>query len=74
MKKILTLLFTLTVALSLAMSAWAIRWPFHLHKHAKAEATTDNTKAHDLHAKKKGATKGKKEGQEGTNPGHHAKQ
>ncbi len=70
MKKILTILFTLTVGLSLAMSAWAIRWPLHLHRHAKSEATTDNGKAHDPHAKKKGATsKGKKEGQKGANPG-----
>ncbi len=67
MKKILTILFMLTVALSLAMSAWAIRWPFHLHKHAKSEAT-ENVKAHDPHAKKKGATVGKKKGQKGTNP------
>ncbi len=68
MKKILTILFTLTVALSLAMPASAIRWPLHLHKHAKSEATTDNGKAHDPHAKKKGATEGKKKGQKGSNP------
>ncbi len=68
MKKILTVLFTLTVALSLAMPAWAVRWPLHLHKHAKSEAT-ENGKAHEQHAKKKGATKGKKQGQEGATPG-----
>lgn len=67
MKKILTLLFTLTVALSLAMPASAVRWPFHLHKHAKSEAT-ENGKAHEQHAKKKGATEGKKKGQKGSSP------
>ena len=66
MKKTLCLLFTLTVALLLAMPASAVRWP--LHKHGKSEAT-EHGKSHQKHAKKKGATQGEKEGQEGTNPG-----
>jgi hypothetical protein len=65
MKKTLCLLFTLTVALALAVPASAMHWP--LHKHGKSQAI-ENGKAHEKHAKKKGATKGKKEGQEGTAP------
>lgn len=63
MKKSLCLLFTLTVALAMAMPASA-RW--HLHKH-KSEAA-ENGKAHEKQAKKKGAIKGQKEGQEATTP------
>ena len=65
MKKTLCLLFTLTVALLLAMPASAV-WPFH--KHSKSQVT-ENGKSHQKHAKKKGATQGEQAGQEGTSTG-----
>ena len=62
MKKLLTLLFAFAVAFSLTMPTFA-------KKDEKKEATaTTEGKAHKKHAKKKGATKGKKEGQLGTSP------
>lgn len=67
MKKLLTLLATFAVAVSLAMPVYAKKG----EKGGKKEtaSTTQHGKAHEMHGKKKGATKGKKEGQEGTNPG-----
>jgi hypothetical protein len=62
MKKIFTLLATLAVAFSLTMPAFA-------KQGGKEGGTGHHGKAHWLHAKKKGAHKGKKEGQEGSNPG-----
>lgn len=64
MKKFLTVLFAISVATSLAMPVFA-------KKHHKKSKDTDTTlestsgKAHKKHAKKKGATEGQKEGQEG---------
>ncbi len=71
MKKLLTLLFTAAVAISLSTPASA-KW---LHRKKKDTAeSSESTKAHAKHAKKKGATEGTKAGQEGTNPGDAAKQ
>ena len=63
LKKLLTLLFTFAVAFSLTTPTFA-------KKGGKKEsaATSKEGKAHKKHAKKKGATKGKKEGQQGTSP------
>ena len=55
MKKLLTLLATLAVAFSFTMPAFA--------KRGKKPKENEG-KAHKQHAKKKGATKGEKEGQE----------
>jgi hypothetical protein len=65
MKKILTLLATLAVACWLTMPVFATQGGTS----QGAPTTGHHGKAHRLHAKKKGAHKGKKEGQEGTNPG-----
>jgi hypothetical protein len=63
MKKLLTVLFTLAIALSLGMPAFA-------KKGEKKETTTtlEHGKAHKKHAKKKGATQGQKEGQQEQQP------
>jgi hypothetical protein len=67
MKKLFTLLATLAVAVSLAMPVYANGQ--EKGKEAAAPAAgSHHAKAHRMHAKKKGATKGKKEGQEGTAP------
>ncbi len=55
MKKLFTLLATLAVAFSLTMPVYA--------KVGKKKSDTKG-QAHKQHAKKKGATKGEKEGQE----------
>ncbi len=70
MKKLLTLLATFAVAVSLAMPVYAKKGEKG-EKGGKKEtaSTTQHGKAHEKHAKKKGATKGEKEGQEETNPG-----
>ena len=65
MKKLFTLLATLAVAVSLAMPVYAKGQ--EKGKEAAAPGA-HHAKAHRMHAKKKGATKGKKEGQEGTAP------
>jgi hypothetical protein len=65
MKKFTTLLFTLAIAFSLAVPVSA-KWP-HLRKKHTA-TTSEQSKSHEKHAKKKGATKGKKEGQQATAP------
>jgi hypothetical protein len=65
MKRILTLLATIAVACSLTLPVYAKQGA---KKEAAAPSTTEHAKAHLTHAKKKGAKKGKKEGQEGTNP------
>ncbi len=75
MKKLLTLLATVALALWLAIPTFA--------QDAKTQ-TTDTTKTqttqvkhhgkkHRKHAHKKGAMKGKKEGQQGTTPGQGSK-
>lgn len=69
MKKMVTLFCTLAVALSLSAPLLAARGRKDKDKKESA-ASTETGKAHEKHAKKKGATKGKKEGQEGSNPGH----
>ena len=61
MKKLLALLMVFAVALSLSAPTFAT-------KEEKKEAATSEGKSHKKHAKKKGATKGKKEGQQGTAP------
>lgn len=65
MRKLVTLMATLAVAFALAIPASA------KHNKSKKESasTTETGNAHAKHAKKKGATEGKKKGQEGANPG-----
>ncbi len=82
MKKILTLLATLAVAFSLTMPVFAKRGQGkgqvteEKKEATKAEGkeatakTSKHGKRHWLHARKKGATKGKKEGQAMVNPGN----
>jgi hypothetical protein len=70
MKKLLASVATLALAFTLASPAFAKK----TKKNAKAETattkqSTSKGKMHLFHAKKKGATKGKKKGQQGTNPG-----
>lgn len=64
MKKLVTLLAAIAVALSLSMPAYA--------QHGGGKKTPSHSgqqgKAHEQHAKKKGAHEGKKKGQHGTNP------
>ena len=67
MKKLFTLLATLAVAVSLAMPVYA-KGQEKGKEAAAPAAGAHHAKAHRMHAKKKGATKGKKEGQEGTAP------
>ena len=62
MKKLLTFLLTVAVAFSLTMPTLAKKGE------KKESSATSEGKAHKKHAKKKGATKGKKEGQQGTSP------
>ncbi len=65
MRKLLTLMCTAAVAFALAIPVSA-----KTHKSSKKEnaSTTATSDAHAKHAKKKGATKGKKTGQEGQTP------
>ncbi len=69
MKRLLTLFVALVVAGSLAMPVYAQK------KGGKkaAAATGEHGKAHEKHAKKKGATEGKKKGQQGTTPSEKPK-
>jgi hypothetical protein len=67
MKKAFTLFCTLVVALALALPASAKK--HNSKKGEKAEVSQTNGKAHKKHASKKGASKGKKEGQQGAAPG-----
>jgi hypothetical protein len=66
MKKLLTLLIAVAVALSLSAPTFAT-------KEEKKEPATSEGKSHKKHAKKKGATEGKKEGQQGTAPAEGTK-
>ncbi len=71
MKKLLTLLSTAALACSLAMPVFA-----RAKSSPKAQGTTavhKTRKAHRKHARKHGATKGKKMGQQGTTPGQTLK-
>lgn len=68
MKKLLTLLFAFAVACSLSAPTFATK-----DEKKEAAGTTSEGKAHKKHAKKKGTTKGKKEGQQGTAPGEATK-
>jgi hypothetical protein len=64
MKKVFTALTVLAIAASLSVPAFAKH-----HKKSKDAATTTQTsKAHMKHAKKKGATAGQKQGQQETAP------
>jgi len=64
MKKLLTVLCTLAVAFSLAMPVFAKK-----HQAKKETASTsEQGKAHQKHAKKKGATEGQKAGQQAQEP------
>jgi len=63
MKNLLTVLCTLAVALSLGMPAFAKKG-----EKKETATTSQHSKAHHKHAKKKGATEGKKEGQQGQEP------
>ena len=65
MKKLVTLLSALVVAVALGMPVYA--------RPATAGAPVPHSKAHKHHAKKKGSKEGKKKGQEGTNPGNTSK-
>jgi len=67
MKKLLTLLFALAVACSLSTPTFATK------DEKKEAAAGSEGQAHKKHAKKKGATKGKKEGQQGTTPAEATK-
>lgn len=78
MKKLLALTSTCALALSLTIPAWA-RGSSGAQDAPKAEKKEEKGKKgkvgkpHWLHGKKKGATEGKKEGQEGTKPGKATK-
>lgn len=65
MKKLFALMCTLVVAFALSIPVFA-----KSHK-SKKESTsvTETSKAHVKHSKKKGATKGKKKGQESKTSG-----
>ena len=65
MKKLATMLFASAIALSLSMPVFAKK---HEKKAPAATASTEQGQAHHKHAKKKGATEGKKEGQQETAP------
>ena len=65
MKKLVTLFFALAVALSLSVPVFAKN---HEKKAKASTASTEQSQAHTKHAKKKGATEGKKEGQQGSTP------
>jgi ABC-type sugar transport system substrate-binding protein len=67
MKKSLTLLFTVAVACALAMPVAASAKWFHKKKKDNATTTETSGKSHQKHAKKHGASKGMKAGQQGTN-------
>ena len=69
MKKLLALVFAVAVAFSLSTPTFAMKD----EKEKKEGATTSEGKEHKKHAKKKGATKGKKEGQQGTAPAEGTK-
>jgi acid phosphatase class B len=68
MKKLFASVATLALACTLASPAFAKK----SKKDAKSDTTTTQStkksKLHWLHGKKKGATKGDKKGQQGTNP------
>jgi hypothetical protein len=65
MRKIVTLLCAFAVALSLSVPVFA---KHHEKKAKAAAASTEQGQTHAKHAKKKGATEGKKEGQQETAP------
>lgn len=70
MKKLLSLLCTIAVALALATPVFAKGQANPKGKANKEAVTsTHRGKAHHMRAKKKGATEGKKKGQQATNPG-----
>ncbi len=62
MKRIVTLLCALTIASALSAPAFAKKGPT-AQKDEAASSSTTKGKSHKMHAKKKGATEGKKEGQ-----------
>jgi hypothetical protein len=69
MKKLLTLLCTIAVAFALTLPVFAKAQGKGKGKaHKEAATTSEHGQAHEKHAKKKGATEGKKKGQQGTNP------
>jgi len=72
MKKLLTLLAAMIVAIALSVPVMASQ---SKDTTGKSETTTSapNKKAHKAHAAKKGAKKGKKEGQEGAASGKSSK-
>lgn len=61
MKKLFTVLCTLAVACAMAMPVYAKKGGKKSEE--SAASTTSKGKAHTMHAKKKGATEGKKKGQ-----------
>ncbi len=61
MKKLFTVLCTLAVACAMAMPVYAKKG--EKKDQGAAAASTSKGKAHTMHAKKKGATEGKKKGQ-----------
>ncbi|MGA2630027.1 MAG: hypothetical protein ABSG54_07395 [Terriglobia bacterium] len=65
MKKVITTLSALAIAVSLSAPMFAKE---HTKKSKEAAATTEQGKAHTKHSKKKGATEGKKDGQQATTP------
>lgn len=64
MKKVLSVLIILAVALSLSAPAFAR----HHKKSKDTAATTETGKTHMKHSKKKGATEGQKAGQQEATP------
>ncbi len=62
MKRFLTLLCTLSIACALSAPAFAKKGPKG-QKDESASASTTKGKSHKMHAKKKGSSEGKKEGQ-----------
>lgn len=65
MKKVITTLTALAIAVSLSAPVFA---KGHTKKSKEAAATTVQGKTHAKHSKKKGATEGEKAGQQATTP------
>ena len=65
MKKVITTLSALAIAVSLSAPAFA---KGNTKKSKQAAAATEQSQTHMKHAKKKGSTEGKKAGQQATTP------
>jgi len=73
MKKLLTILATMVIAFTLSVPGIASQGKGKGTAKSETATSVHHGKAHRQHAKKQGTTKGKKEGQEGSNPGKSSK-